>query len=112
MASINLKLGNMRKAQNFTIYPFREGDTHIIIQSDKRIARIDIKTGKGLVSSGKGGHPGFHALNSMFNPQLIQLSEVDLSTIRMIIFTEGATMQIAKGIITADNSGAKNILDM
>ena len=59
---ITLKLGNMRKAADFVVYPKGENDTHLLLQSDKRIARVEIATRKGILSSGKGGHPGFMAL--------------------------------------------------
>ena len=69
---IDLKLGNMKKPQSFTVYPRPtnvSGDyDEVTIQSDKRICRFNAKTGKGLLSNGKGGHPGFHMLNSMFKP--------------------------------------------
>lgn len=62
MKEITLKLGNMRKPADFVVYPKAENDTHLILQSDKRIAKVEIATGKGILSSGKGGHPGFIAL--------------------------------------------------
>lgn len=37
---LTLKLGNMRKAQDFIVYPFSEGWTSLILQSDKRIMRV------------------------------------------------------------------------
>jgi len=60
---ITLKLGNMRAAQEFTMYPNNPTDTVITIQSDKRIARIDLTTGNGIISDGKGGHQGHAKLH-------------------------------------------------
>lgn len=48
---IDLKLGNMKKAQDFIVYPYKEGQTNLTIQSDKRIAEIDIATGAGRLST-------------------------------------------------------------
>jgi|14_taG_2_1085336.scaffolds.fasta_scaffold04595_7 hypothetical protein len=57
---LDLKLGSMRKAQDFIVYPAsRDEGSKVLIQSDKRIAQIDIETGEGMLSSGKAGHPGF-----------------------------------------------------
>ncbi len=73
---ISLKLGNMRKAQDFIVYPkSRDEGSKILIQSDKRIAQIDTETGEGRLSTGKGGHQGFMMLNDMFNPIHIKVGE-------------------------------------
>jgi hypothetical protein len=37
---VTMKAGNMRSPQNFTIYPHDKGAESILIQSDKRIARV------------------------------------------------------------------------
>ena len=47
--SIDLKVANMRNVQNFTVYPYDGGD-EIKIQSDKRIASINIRTGEGKIN--------------------------------------------------------------
>lgn len=58
------KLGNMRKEAGWVVYPIKE--PHIrLIQCDKRIAEINLATGKGILSSGKGGHNGFMHLNKV-----------------------------------------------
>jgi hypothetical protein len=62
--SVDAKLGNMRKSVSWTVCPTPTGgdDSLVMIQSDKRICQFDPKTGNGMLSSGKGGHPGFHML--------------------------------------------------
>jgi hypothetical protein len=61
--NITVKLGNMRKAQEFTVCPVSNQEPHLVtIQSDKRIAKIDLNTGKAMLSDGKGGHQGFMKL--------------------------------------------------
>jgi len=56
------KLGNMRKDVEWTVYPASRtanSDTPtLFVQSDKRAVRINLKTGIGWLSNGKG-HPGF-----------------------------------------------------
>ena len=57
---LDLKLGSMRKAQDFIVYPAsRDEGSKVLIQSDKRIAQIDIETGEGMLSDGRASHPGF-----------------------------------------------------
>lgn len=53
---INLKFGRMRKEQEFILYPYKEEDKAILIQSDKSIGmlykkeRIFVFTNKGCYS--------------------------------------------------------------
>jgi len=62
------KLGNMRKKVNWTVYPASynksksetAGAQTLFIQSDKRGCSINVETGKGMLSNGRG-HPGFHS---------------------------------------------------
>ena len=77
MAYITAKLGNMRKAVEFTVCPAVSGheDDTITIQSDKRIAMFNVNTGEGVVSDGKGGHPGFHKLSKVFGAIDIKVSQ-------------------------------------
>lgn len=53
--SVTCKLGNMRKAVEFTIYPRDAGNPVVQIQSDSRIAQINLETGKGVLSKGRPG---------------------------------------------------------
>ena len=58
------KLGNMRKPVEWVIYPARQaGERTVIIQSDNRIAAVNLDTGDAVLSDGKGGHPGFQKLS-------------------------------------------------
>lgn len=51
MKHVTAKLGNMRKAVEWIVYPATDGDEGLLkIQSDSRICRFDPKTGKGLLS--------------------------------------------------------------
>ena len=61
-SSIVLKLANMRAEQSFTIYPYKGGD-EIQIQSGKRIARINLRTGEGAINpKNEQGGAYFHHL--------------------------------------------------
>jgi hypothetical protein len=62
---ITAKFGNMRKAQQFTVYPrpTNVGDDYnlLMIQSDTRICRFDKTTGDGVLSAHKSnGAYGAH----------------------------------------------------
>lgn len=55
---VSAKLGNMRKPQEFVVYPSGD-DECITVQSDKSIGRFDRQTRKGLLNT-KGCY--FHHL--------------------------------------------------
>jgi hypothetical protein len=47
---ITVKFGNMRgEAQRFIVYPYSGGDT-VLLQSSKRIARVNLRTGQTILS--------------------------------------------------------------
>lgn len=53
MKTVTAKLGNMRKAVDWTVYPPSASGT-VVIQSDHRIAQFDPVSGKGWLSAHKG----------------------------------------------------------
>jgi hypothetical protein len=48
--SVTAAFGNMRKAENWVIYPVTDPE-NVKIQSDHRIARINLLTGHGVLSA-------------------------------------------------------------
>ena len=58
--SVTCKLGNMRKSVEWTIYPRNENDQFAQIQCDSRIAKINLNSGKTLLS--KAGLSNFAGL--------------------------------------------------
>lgn len=64
--NITGKLGNMRKAVEWTVYSADNAeDIFRTIQCDKRIAKVNLETKKVVLSDGKGGHQGFFKLNKI-----------------------------------------------
>lgn len=62
--NVTAKIGNMRKEKEFVVYAKDKKRPHIVtIQSDNRIARLNMENGKMLVSDGKGGNQGFLKLD-------------------------------------------------
>lgn len=62
---VTFKIGTMRKEADWVVYPADrtagEESPTLFVQSDKRALSIDLSTGKGMLSNGKG-HPGFHSV--------------------------------------------------
>ena len=82
--SVSLKLGNMRKAEEFVVYPASRtvgGEPLTMIQSSHRIATLDPATGKGLLSAYRANGAYFLHLNPMFRPMPITVSAEVLAEI-------------------------------
>lgn len=70
MKQVYGKVGNMRKAVEWTVYPVSynksktesAGARTLFVQSDKRALSINLDTNKGMLSNGKG-HPSFMSVN-------------------------------------------------
>jgi len=54
--SIVARLGNMRSAVEWTVYPDMGDGSFFQIQSDHRICRFDKVTGKGMISKHKANY--------------------------------------------------------
>lgn len=61
---VSAKLGNMRKAQDFIVYPI-QGSDRVVIQSDTRIAAFNPETGVGVLSEAKPN--GAYFMHLSFN---------------------------------------------
>lgn len=80
------KLGNMRKAVEFVICPVSNASPNeVYIQSDKRIAKVDLTTGKGILSNGKGGHNGFMHLSPVLGAVEIVFPAEVLAEIKRLL---------------------------
>ena len=99
--SVECKLGNMRKNQRWTVYPAAEDAVFATIQCENRIAKVELATGKTILSSGKGGHQGHIMLSQLMGAidttcpadVLVQLREIVAKMNGTIVTVVG----IAKG---------------
>lgn len=78
-AIINLMVGNMRKVQQFTLYPYTGGDK-IILQSDKRFAEVNLRTGAGRMNKENRNYNGYASL--MLGTVNIQLTDEAIQSIQ------------------------------
>lgn len=84
--NLTVKLGNMKKPQQFTVCPVSNAQPNeVIIQSDKRIARINMETGKAMLSDGKGGHQGFHKLHGIMGAVEIDVPADVLAQLKPLV---------------------------
>lgn len=78
--SITLKIANMRSEQDFTVYPYDGGD-HLIIQSTKRICRINLRTGVSVINK-KNEQGGAYFFHLNFDTIMFNFDEDILNTIK------------------------------
>lgn len=81
--TLTFKFPNMKKVACWVLYPQRS-DTldEVIIQCDRRIARVSLSTGKALLSDGKGGHQGFMKLSPSLGAKLVTVPDDAISQLR------------------------------
>lgn len=80
---VTCKLGNMRKADEFVIYPLDSANPEtVLIQADKRIAKVHLASGKALLSDGKGGHQGCVKLSKSLGAKVIDVPPDVLAALR------------------------------
>lgn len=107
--SIEMKISGMRKPQEFSVYPIGKDDTEkiITIQSDTRIGKIDLSSGRGLMSQSHSNGAYFvHFQMDKLTP--FTLSESDLQDLKMHIF-KTAGSSVGNSIVKSDNSGASRL---
>jgi len=80
------KLGNMRKAVEWVLYPQTADEPHIvIIQSERRIAQVNLTTGLAVLSTGKGGHNGFMHLSPALGATSVNVPPEMLAELKRLI---------------------------
>lgn len=107
--TIKMKVKGMRKEQDFILYPITKESKSLMIQSDTRIATIDL--------SGNGKMSKSHANGAYFvHLQIDVLTDFNFNSadwrqiVEYIGITEGEAVG-SRGIQT-DNSGAKSLFGL
>jgi hypothetical protein len=108
--SFNLKFDSMRKIQDFIVYSIDKSQTNkvIQIQSDTRIGQLDLDTGKCIMTkSYPNGAYGHHLALGETVP--VQFNESQCNELKTAIY-ETRNNTGTNGIVSIDNSGAKNLM--
>jgi hypothetical protein len=106
---IEMKISGMRKSQDFIVYPIGKDDSGdiITIQSETRIGKIDLSSGRGLMSQSHSNGAYFvHFQMDKLTP--FTVSESDLEDIKAHIFRTAGSKVGTRGIVS-DNSGASRL---
>jgi hypothetical protein len=97
----DMKAGNMRKAQNFIVYPMKNAELRARIQSDKRSGWIMLDSGSVTLFSGEH-------FNGDFAP-VGKLSAECLLMFKAAIFSTASGKAGSNGVVFCDNSGALEV---
>lgn len=74
--NITAKLGNMRKAVDFTIYPYKGGDT-ISIQSDRYFAIVNLRHNTAFMNA--KGVQNATSIHVQMNPKKVECEELSMA---------------------------------
>lgn len=104
--SLDLKVGSMRKSQDFIVYPMSELEDKIKIQSDKKFGIISLEDGRGILSKGSG-NTFMHLRRDMAMRNVItfKLTPSQLEELKNEIRKTGGS-KVGNSIVFSDNSGA------
>jgi hypothetical protein len=100
MRHYRFKAGNMKKEQEFTLYPYSGGD-YIILQSDKRFARVNLRTGEGTMNA-KGCNYA-NSISLQLNPLKFQLPADTKTAIQEFLWNNEGKDGNIKGVIFYEN---------
>jgi hypothetical protein len=94
------KMGNMRKSVDWTVYPCKPDAPDVTIQSDARIAQIDLATGKALLSKACPNGAYFVDLNPIRGATVVDVPADLLDAVKKIVqgSNPDGTVDIGVGI--------------
>ena len=104
---LTIKLGTMRKAKDWVVYPRKTGETRLILQCDDRIALIDPDSKKGLLSK-SCGYPGFHMLSTQLGAKAIEVADEVIA--QAITLQPKAGDEIGPGVYVAPEEPVLDVL--
>lgn len=78
---LKIKVGNMKKEQDFSCYGFNDESSEVIFQSDSRIFKVDLKSKKLILSKRFSSGAYFHHLNKILGAKDFELTNEQLEKI-------------------------------
>ena len=108
--SFQAQFKGARKPTEFIVYPIKSDDdaSTILIQSDTRIGRIHLTSGKVLMTKSiSSGAYGCHLAQATV---IDQLNTEDLFILKAHIFATAGSKVGTNGVIHCDNAGAEGCL--
>jgi hypothetical protein len=106
--SFDGRFPGMNKNQDFVVYPMQDSGEQISIQSNHRFGRLDLSTGKGLISAHRAqyaNHTWLAQCMMLGNARPFELPAEDLQTLRRWIKSSGG-IGVGESFVKCDNTGA------
>ncbi len=106
--SFDAKFSGMRKAQDFIVYPMQDSGETISIQSEHRFGKLDLATGKGIISANRAQYANGMWLQLCLvhrTALAFELATEDRETLRQWIKSTGG-VEVGSSFVKCDNTGA------
>lgn len=84
------QVANMRKEQEFTIYPYDGGD-YCYLQSDKRFARLNLRSGIGIINGKNENYA--NSIKMQMNPVPFTMPENVLTEIKSYLWNNSGLVK-------------------
>lgn len=99
MKTIEFKMPRARKASDFVVYPWNEGDTRYKLQSGNHCIIVDVESNNMLVSKRFAQYPRFEYCNPALGGKGMALP-VEIKSQLMVIVESKSELKSADGTIT------------
>lgn len=96
---LDLKVANMRKQQEFILYPYKGGDI-IHLQSDKRFIELNLRTGKAVINKKNTNYANMIAVQC--NPLHFDFPNDELTEIKQYLWNKNG-QKGGNSIVEYDN---------
>lgn len=96
----SMKVANMKKPQDFILYPYSGEDT-ILLQSESRFATVNLKTGEGFIN-GKG-KPNANSITLQMNPVSFVLPDDVKTAIQSYLWHNNGKDGNIRGVVHFEN---------
>ena len=106
--SFDGKFQGMRKPQDFIVYPMQDSGTEIRIQSEHRFGRMDLETGKGIMSANRAQYANSQWLSYCQATKTsieFTLEHEELQVLRQWIKSTGGVL-VGQSFVKCENIGA------
>lgn len=106
--SFDGQFGAMRKPQDWIVYPCQDSGSIITIQSDHRFGRVDMASGKGVISANRAQYASSVWLAQCIasrKAEPIILEEIERERLRAAIHSTGGLL-VGESFVKCENIGA------
>lgn len=106
--SFDGRFPGMNKPQDFIVYPIQDSTEEIRVQSGHRFGRIDLGTGKGVMSANRADYANsvwLQLCEIRGTAKAFTLAAEDLQTLRQWVKSTGGLL-VGSSMILSDNTGA------